>query len=86
MSNKSIRNRHLREQHKPEVLQFCKDMGFSYKWIAGDWHLRIENVLDVYPTRKRYFWLPTKEWGWYEDYEGLGRIMIERMDNDQSQT
>lgn len=83
MSDRGARNRWLREQHKPEIIDFCKDNGFSFKWIAGDWHMRIEGVLDVYPTRKRFFWLPTKEWGWYEDYDDLGRIMFERLSDDE---
>jgi len=78
MSNRSYRNRWLRKKNLPTVIAFCEDAGFSYKFIAGDWHIRIENVLDVYPTRKRFFWLPTKEWGWYEDYDDLGKIILER--------
>ncbi len=80
MSNRSARNRWLREKNKPEVLAFCKDMGFSYRWMNGDWQLRIENVIDVYPTRKRFCWLPSGEWGRYTDYEDLGKIMIERLE------
>ena len=71
-------NAYLRAKHLPEVIQFCKDNMFQYKFIDGDWHIRIENVIDVFPTRKRFFWLPTKEWGWYQDYDDLGKIMIER--------
>lgn len=71
-----------RKQNIPEIQAFCEDMGFTYRFIAGDWHIRIENVLDVYPTRKRYCWLPTGEWGWYNDYEDLGRIMLENRGNE----
>lgn len=77
--SKSNHNRRLRVEHKPEVLAFCKDHGFDYRWVAGDWHMRIENIMDIYPTRKRFFWLPDKEWGNYKDYDDLGRIMTERM-------
>lgn len=79
MSNRGARNRYLRAKHTPEVIEFCKDHEFNYEWIAGDWHLRIENVMDIYPGKKRFFWIPTKEWGWYSDYDGLGKIMLERL-------
>lgn len=75
-------NKARREANKPEVLAFCEDAGFSYRWMAGDWHMRIENVMDIYPTRKRFFWLPTKEWGEYSNYDDLGKIMIERMETN----
>jgi len=79
MSRRGYRNKKLREQNKPEIFQFCKDNSFAIRAVAGDWQFRIENVIDVYPTRKRFFWLPTQEWGSYEDYDDLGRIMLERM-------
>lgn len=81
MGRKGDRNRRLRKQNIPEVIQFCDDHEFNYEWMAGDWQLRIEEVIDIYPTRKRFFWLPTKEWGWYKDYDDLGKIMSERTSN-----
>lgn len=64
-----------RAENTPEIVAFCEDNGLTWRYVAGDWHIRIENVLDVYPTRKRFCWLKTAEWGWYEDYEDLGRIL-----------
>ena len=52
-------------------------MGLRYYWIAGNWHMRIDDRLDVYPTRKRYHWLPTGERGSFADYEELGRVFVE---------
>lgn len=79
MSRHGAYNQYLRNKHKPEIFDFVKDMGLSIKAMQGDWHYRIEDVLDVYPTRKRFFWIPDKEWGWYDDYEHLGRIFLERI-------
>jgi hypothetical protein len=79
MGNRGAANRYYRAQNTPEVIQFCNDNGFAHRWVNGDWHLRIEDVIDVYPGRKRFFFLPTKEWGWYQDYEDLGRILVERL-------
>jgi len=77
--SKSIRNKINRAKNTPEVIDFCKEAGLKYKWIAGDWHLRIENVMDIYPGKKRYFFLPTQQWGYYEDYDDLGRIYTSKI-------
>lgn len=79
MSNRGRQNRLSRRENTPEVINFCEDNGFSYKWIDGDWQLRIEGVMDVYPGKKRYAWLAKNEWGYYRDYDDLGRIMLEHM-------
>jgi hypothetical protein len=47
--------------------------------MAGDWHLRIEGKFDVYPTRKRWHYIPTEARGGFEDYEDLGRIFFKCM-------
>ena len=80
MSRRSAINQQLRKENKPEILEFCKDNGLDYRWVQGDWHIRIENVLDVYPTRKKYFWLPDKQWGEYDNYEDLGQIFANKME------
>lgn len=74
MSNKGVHNRRLRRQNVPLIEEFCKELGLNIKYIAGDWHIRIDNKLDVYPTRQRWFWLPTKERGGYKDFEQLQDI------------
>ena len=86
MSKRGFKNAALRAKHKPEIIQFCEDHGFKYRWMDGDWHMRVENVLDVYPTRKRWHWLPDAARGSFDDYEDLGRIFIEnneRTHNEQ---
>lgn len=78
-NNRGANNRYYRAKNTPEVIQFCDDHGFKYRWVAGDWQLRIEDVMDIYPGKKRFFWLPDQEWGFYEDYDDLGQIMFDRM-------
>ena len=68
-----------RTKNLPEIISFCNDMQLRYYWIAGNWHMRIADKFDVYPTRKRYQWLPTGERGSFADYEELGRVFIELM-------
>lgn len=79
MSNRGTMNRFRRKKNTPEVIEFCEDNDLKYKWINGDWHLRIEGKMDIYPGKKRFFWIPGGEWGFYDDYDDLGRIMIEKM-------
>ena len=78
MSKRGAINRSLRKKNKPEIFEFCKDMNFSIRAINGDWHFRVENIIDLYPTRKRFFWLDSKEWGTYKDYDDIGSIMQAR--------
>jgi hypothetical protein len=53
MSGRGVQNAIRRTKNLPEIISFCHDMGLKYVWIAGNWHMRIEGKLDVYPTRKR---------------------------------
>jgi hypothetical protein len=79
MSRSSWYNAKLRKEHIPVIVEFCKDAGFSYKFVNGfEWHIRIENVLDVFPTRNRWYWLPTGERGSFNDHEELGQIFMDR--------
>lgn len=69
MSNRN--NAHQRAQHMPLLIEFLENEGLQYRWIAGDWHLRIENVFDVFPTRQRWHYIPDDFRGGYTDYESL---------------
>lgn len=81
--SKGHRNAQLRKDHLPTIVSFCDDMDFKYKFVHGfEWHVRIEDVLDVYPTRNRWHWLPTGERGGFSDYEELGQIFLERLNNE----
>jgi len=80
MSNRGYMNREQRKKHIPIIESFCKDNGLTYKFVNGyEWHIRIEKVLDIYPTRMRWHWLPTGERGELEDYDDIGRIFLERI-------
>lgn len=82
MSEKSWHNAKLRKEHLPTIKDFCEDAGLEYEFIHGfEWHVRIAKVLDVFPTRNKWHWLPTGERGRFEGYEELGQIFMERMPN-----
>jgi hypothetical protein len=75
MSQKSAYHAQLRAEHTPTIKAFCDDLGLKYEFIHGfEWHIRIENIMDVFPTRNRYHLLKTDERGGFSDYEELGRI------------
>lgn len=79
MSKRGASNAAQRAKNLPEIILFCNDLGLKYVWKAGNWHMRIEGKFDVYPTRKRYHWLPSGERGHFSDYDELGRIFLELM-------
>lgn len=79
MSKNGARNAQLRKEHLPTIKDFCEDLGLAYEFVHGfEWHIRIEKVLDVFPTRNRWHWLPTGERGQFNDYDELGQIFMER--------
>lgn len=80
MSNKGARNAYHRAQNLPTIKEFCEDNDLKFEFIHGfEWHVRIEKVMDVFPTRKRWHWLKTGERGSYTDYDDLGCIFIEHV-------
>ena len=81
MSRKGAINQAKRDKNKPEIFAFAEDNNFSIEAIAGDWHYRLDSVMDVYPTRKRYCWLPEQAYGSYADYEDLGVKMITHLES-----
>lgn len=83
MSNKSNYHQKLRKEHLPIIQSFCEDAGLEYEFIYGfKWHIRIEKVLDVFPTHNKWHWLPTGERGRFSDYEELGQIFNDRMSDE----
>lgn len=83
MSRNGARNARLRAEHLPTIKDFCADHDLEYEFVNGyEWHVRIEKVIDVYPTRNKWHWLPTGERGQFKDYDDLGRIFMERMDDE----
>lgn len=82
--SKSNRNMSLRREHIPTIKAFCEDLGLEYVFINGyEWHIRVQNVMDVFPTRNRYHLLKTGERGSFADYEELGRIFEEYVNKEE---
>lgn len=79
MSNRGIKNAWARAANLPLIKEFCNELGLEWRFIAGDWHIRIDNKLDVYPTRKRWCWPPTEERGSYNGFEQLQDIYMTRI-------
>lgn len=64
-------NARLRHRHMPLLMEFLDNEGLTYKWIAGDWHLRVERVFDIYPTSQKWHYIPKDIRGRYTDYQSL---------------
>lgn len=80
MSKKGVYHAELRKEHLPTIKAFCEDAGLNYEFVHGyEWHIRIEGILDIFPTHNLWHFLPTGERGQFKDYEELGRILIEQM-------
>lgn len=75
MSSRGDHNAWLRKKNLPEIVAFCDDLGLTYEYVNGyEWHIRIEGIMDVFPTRKKYHLIKTNERGEFTDYEELGSI------------
>lgn len=61
---KKERLRQQREMGKCEVDDFCKENKFDFEFIT-EYHIRIENQVDVFPTNRRFCILKNKRWGAY---------------------
>jgi hypothetical protein len=77
---KAAANARARAKNTPEIIDFCTDNGLSYTHI-NPYQIRIENILDLYPTTKKYCWLPLQEWGFYTDYDDIGAIMVKHKED-----
>jgi hypothetical protein len=56
------RDANARNLNLCKLTDLCEEKGYTMRHIT-DYQVRVNNVLDVYPTRLKYFHLPTKEWG-----------------------
>jgi hypothetical protein len=80
-NNRSFINARKRKAHLPEIEQFLQDADLSYSFIHGfEWHIRVENVVDIFPTNKKYHILSNDARGQFKDYEELGQIFIDAME------
>lgn len=83
MSNRGEMHAEMRKEHLPEIQQFLKDADLKYEFIHGfEWHIRVENAIDIFPTRNRYHILSTDERGSFIDYEDLGRVFLENIESE----
>lgn len=67
-----------REQEKCVVHDYCEAHEIKVEYI-NDFQWRLNNVLDIYPTAKKFCFLPRKVWGMYSRIEDMGKkyLMIE---------
>ena len=70
--NRSRINAEKRKKHIPTIKAFCEDLGLEYEFIHGfEWHIRVQGVMDVFPTRNRYHLLKTGARGQFPFFIGL---------------
>lgn len=80
MSSRGARNAYLRQKHIMIIQDFCDRSGLEWHYVHGyEWHIRIDNVLDVFPTRKRWHCLITDHRGSFSDYEELQDIYFKEV-------
>jgi 6-pyruvoyl-tetrahydropterin synthase len=80
MSNRTRNNYLKRQHHLPEIKDFLNDANLKWEFIHGhEWHIRVEGVIDIFPTRKKYHVLASGARGSFADYDELGRIFLEAL-------
>lgn len=62
-------------KHSGMIEGFCDFYKLKYKYLT-EYHIRIEDVLDLYPVRGRYHILKYRERGHFETTEDLRKLMI----------
>lgn len=78
MSSPQARSRH-RDRRTVMVEKFCAKFDMSLNPLNNGYQLRIENVLDVYPTNGRYCILQTGERGGWDTPADLKRLMLKAL-------
>lgn len=80
MSNRTRNNYIRRQKNLPEIKDFLTDANLKWHFVHGnDWHIRVEGIIDIFPTRKRYHVITSNVRGTFENYEELGRIFMEHL-------
>lgn len=59
-----------REHEKCVVHDYCEANGIEMEFV-NDFQIRLNGVLDIYPTAKKFCFLPRKTWGMYTRIEDL---------------
>jgi hypothetical protein len=80
MSSKEARE-DWRRHRTHIVMLFCKNFDMSVLALNNGYQLRIENLVDVYPTNGRYCILQSGERGGWDTAQDLRRIMLKALPN-----
>lgn len=78
MSSSAARQ-HWRETRTKLVIDFCKKYDMSLVPLNNGYQLRIENLVDIYPTNGRWCILQSGERGDWHTYRDLRGIMLKAL-------
>lgn len=59
------------------ITEYLDENELRYEFKSGDWHIRIERALDIYPTRKRYHFLKSGARGFFRDQRELAEVFLQ---------
>lgn len=81
--SKSGVNRYKREMNTPTIIAFLEDLCLEWNYVHGfEWHIRVEDIMDIFPTNRKYHLLKNDERGTFNDYEGLGQIFTNYVEKE----
>jgi len=66
----------------PQIVRFCRKYGFDLQDFNNGYQLRIEGVLDVYPVRGRWHWIPTGERGDFDTPQDLRKVLLSKTEDN----
>ena len=80
MSTQASKQRRSKSLNKGkcEISDLAEEYGWEIKHIT-EYQIRINNILDIYPTNKKYCNLNTKGWGQYENVKDLVKIVSQHV-------
>ena len=76
-----IRNAHTRKVETEKLYEAVKGFDCKLEKIT-DYHFRLGNLLDIFPTKKRLFHLHSKRWGHYTDIHDLVELNFPKKSED----
>ncbi len=72
------KKRQLKEQRDKsieELFDLCTEHNMTIEDVNNDYQLRINGVMDVYPTNRKYCLIKKQRWGQYNRTEDLLEII-----------
>ena len=85
MSRRGEINARKRRQHLPDIKAFLDDLGVEWHYVHGyEWHIRVNGLMDIFPTNNKYHFIKTDQRGEFEDYEELGQIFAEYVEHEEN--